>query len=261
MRSGTSPQWRARPATHELTSLDERLGLLLVVRVGIVALVLLGAVFATDQVVFTASDVGPISAAYLLIAAGAEWYRRTEFPGRMMVTRFVLPIDALYLAIVCTPSGGPRSPLVVLFAVQLIAVTLLVSERAGIRMALWDSFLFICIPTLSLVGPDRRHARSQRSGLPAGRPDGARHHGFLGRRHLHRLLLLGQREGTTPFQERDGRPGRDGLGAGRGHGRRRDPVDPPEHARQRLPVPPGRPLVHARGPARSGCSCGPRMPT
>jgi hypothetical protein len=29
-------------------------------------------------------------------------------------------------------------------------VTLLVSERAGLRMALWDSFLFILIPTLSL---------------------------------------------------------------------------------------------------------------
>jgi len=150
MRNAPSPQWRARPTTHELTSLDERLGLLLIVRVGIVALVLLGAIFATDQVVFTASEVGPISAAYLLIAAGAEWYRRTDLPGRMMVTRFVLPLDAVYLAIICTPSGGPRSPLVVLFAVQLIAVTLLVSERAGIRMALWDSFLFICIPTLSL---------------------------------------------------------------------------------------------------------------
>jgi diguanylate cyclase (GGDEF)-like protein len=66
------------------------------------------------------------------------------------VQQIVLPIDAIYLAVVTTAGGGPRSPLMVLFAVQLISVTLLVSARAGIRMALWDSFLFILIAALSL---------------------------------------------------------------------------------------------------------------
>jgi diguanylate cyclase (GGDEF)-like protein len=141
---------RAKAASHELTSLDERLGLLLLVRVGLVALILLAGVFASKQVAFDVAQVGPICAAYLVVAAAAEWYRRSQWRGRMLVHRAVLPLDAVFLAIVTTPSGGPRSPLVILFAVQLIAVTILGSERAGLRIALWDTFLFVMIPTLSL---------------------------------------------------------------------------------------------------------------
>ncbi len=151
-RPASTAPWRARPASHELTSLDERLGLLLIVRIGFVVLVALGALFAPDQVVVNIGQIGPVSAGYLLIAGTAEWYRRSELRGRMMVHRAVLPLDAIYLAAVTTPSGGPRSPLVVLFAVQIIAVTLLGSERAGLRTALWDTFLFVFIPTLSLSG-------------------------------------------------------------------------------------------------------------
>jgi diguanylate cyclase (GGDEF)-like protein len=139
-------------AAHELTSLDERLGLLLIVRIGMVLMVVLGALFASDQIGFSVTDVGPLSAGYLTVAAGAEWYRRSQGRGRMLLQRIILPLDAVYLAIVTTPGGGPRSQLVVLFAVQLIAVTLLASERAGVRIALWDTFLFIIIPTLSLSG-------------------------------------------------------------------------------------------------------------
>jgi diguanylate cyclase (GGDEF)-like protein len=134
----------------EPASRDQRLGLLLVVRLGLVAVVLLTALFASDQVGIRAVDVWPISAAYLAVAVGAEWYRRRPWPGRIALQGAILPLDAVYLAIVTTPGGGPRSPLIVLFSVQLIAATLLVSERAGISMALWDSFLLIIIPTLSL---------------------------------------------------------------------------------------------------------------
>ena len=142
----------AREGANELTSLEERFGLLLMVRIGIVGFVVLTAGFASAQVGIGITDIGPISAGYLTIVATAEWYRRKGHRGRMTLQRLILPLDAIYLAIVTTPSGGPRSQLVVLFAVQLIAVTLLVSERAGLRMALWDSFLFILIPTLSLSG-------------------------------------------------------------------------------------------------------------
>lgn len=151
-RPAAPAPWRARPATHELTSLDERLGLLLIVRIGFVVLVVLGALFAPSQIVVDITQVGPMSAAYLMIAGAAEWYRRSELRGRMMVHRAVLPLDAVYLAVVSTPSGGPRSPLVVLFAVQIIAITLLGSARAGLRSALWDTFLFVFIPTMSLSG-------------------------------------------------------------------------------------------------------------
>jgi len=142
----------SRLNAHELTSLEERLGLLLTVRIGLVVMVLLSSLYASSQVGFSVTQVGPLSAAYVMVAAAAEWYRRSQGRGRMFLHRAILPLDAVYLAVVTAPGGGPRSQLVVLFAVQLIAVTLLVSERAGIRIALWDSFLFIIIPTLSLSG-------------------------------------------------------------------------------------------------------------
>jgi two-component system cell cycle response regulator len=141
-----------RGSEHDLASLEERLGLLLIVRLGLVAFTVLTALFASHQVGFGVVDVGPLSAGYVAVVVGAEWYRRRGRAGRMPLQRAVLPLDAIYLAIVTSPSGGPRSQLVILFAVQLIAVTLLVSERAGLRMALWDSFLFLLIPTLSLSG-------------------------------------------------------------------------------------------------------------
>jgi diguanylate cyclase (GGDEF)-like protein len=114
-----------------------------------VAVVVVSAIFATSEVGFTAAQVAPLSAAYLILAGGAEWYQRSQWRGRMVLHRAILPLDGVYLAIVTTPGGGPRSQLVVLFSVQLIAVTLLASARAGIRMALWDSFLFVLIPALS----------------------------------------------------------------------------------------------------------------
>ena len=140
----------AREGAYELASLEERLGLLLLVRIGMAGFVVLTGIFATAQVGFDVTDVGIYTAAYLSIVAATEWYRRQGRRGRLTLHRLVLPLDAIYLTIVTAPSGGPRSQLVVLFAVQLIAVTLLVSERAGLRMALWDTFLFILIPTLSL---------------------------------------------------------------------------------------------------------------
>jgi diguanylate cyclase (GGDEF)-like protein len=140
----------SRPGAPELASRDERLGLLLLVRIGMVFLVLLAAAFASSQVGFDVGDVAPLCAGYLAVAAAAEWYRRRQGPGRMMLHRAILPLDGVYLAVVTTPGGGPRSQLMVLFAVQLIAVTLLAGEGAGILMAVWDSFLLVMIPVLSL---------------------------------------------------------------------------------------------------------------
>ncbi|HMC39605.1 MAG TPA: GGDEF domain-containing protein [Acidimicrobiales bacterium] len=145
------PVVRARPAESELTSLDERLGLLLLVRIGFVILVVAGALFASGTVGLDLGQIGPLSAAFLVVAGAAESYRRTRLRGRMLVHRAVLPLDAVYLAVVTAASGGSHSPFLILFAVQLIAVTLLASGRAGLRTALWDTFLFVLMPTAALT--------------------------------------------------------------------------------------------------------------
>ena len=150
MRPGQSAL-RARPASHELTSLDERLGLLLLVRIAFVVLVVLGALFASGATGVDLAQVGPLSAGFMVIAGAAESYRRTGLRGRMLVHRAVLPLDAVYLAVVTAASGGPHSPYLILFAVQLIAVTLLASARAGLRAALWDTFLFVLMPSAALT--------------------------------------------------------------------------------------------------------------
>lgn len=137
---------------QDLASLDERLGLLLVVRVGMVATVVLAAIFARHQLGADLRQVGPLSAGYLVLSGGVEWFRRSGRRGRLTVHRAMLPADSVYLAFVVVPGGGARSEFVFLFAVELIAVTLLASQRTGIRVALWDSLLFVVISTLSLQG-------------------------------------------------------------------------------------------------------------
>jgi diguanylate cyclase (GGDEF)-like protein len=149
--TGPSSVVRARTPDHELTSLDERLGLLLLVRISFVVLVVLGALFAPGAVGVGIAQVGPLSAAFMVISGAAESYRRSSRPGRMLVHRAVLPFDAIYLAVVTAASGGSHSPFLILFAVQLIAVTLLASARAGLRTALWDTFLFVLMPSAALT--------------------------------------------------------------------------------------------------------------
>ena len=146
-----STLFRARPASHELTSLDERLGLLLLVRIAFVVLVVTGALFVPNTVGVGLGQVGPLSAGFMVVAGAAEAYRRTSLKGRMFVHRAVLPLDAVYLAVITAASGGAHSPFLTLFAVQLIAVTLLASGRAGLRTALWDTFLFVLMPSAALT--------------------------------------------------------------------------------------------------------------
>jgi diguanylate cyclase (GGDEF)-like protein len=145
------PSVRARSVDHELTSLDERLGLLLLVRIAFVVLVVAGALFASGTVGVDLAQIGPLSAGFLVVAGAAEAYRRTDLKGRMMIHRAVLPLDAVYLAIVTAASGGPKSPFLMLFAIQLIALTLLASPRAGLRTALWDTLLFVLMPSAALT--------------------------------------------------------------------------------------------------------------
>ncbi len=133
----------------EVTNLDERLGLLLVVRCGIVAIVVVGSLVASTQLGITLDQSGPLSAFYLVLAGAVEWFRRSGRRSRLDVHQAMLPLDSLYLAFVTASTGGPRSELIFLFSIHLIATTLLGSPRTGIRLALWDSFLFVAIATFS----------------------------------------------------------------------------------------------------------------
>jgi diguanylate cyclase (GGDEF)-like protein len=171
---------KASLARPEHTALDERLGTLQAVRVTIVALVVLAAAVVPRQLGMNVDRVLPFSIAYLVVSFGGQLVDnapavRAEFmsvirsimtradswsAGRAGVARrsgapfqqMLLPVDSAYLAVLTVPSGGAQSDFLLLFAVQLISVTLLASPRTGMRLALWDSALLIAISVLQLGG-------------------------------------------------------------------------------------------------------------
>jgi diguanylate cyclase (GGDEF)-like protein len=158
---------RTRAAGRELTSLTERFEALLAVRFGIAVTVLLVAAIAQGQLKIDLNTIAPITVAYMLIGAITEWVRRAASARAINTHHVVLLIDSVYIALVVAP-GGPGSQLVFLFYVHLIAVTLLGSHRTGLRIALWDSFLFILIYAFSfnktmtsVLGTDVRMPKTQ----------------------------------------------------------------------------------------------------
>ncbi len=143
-----------RLANAEHTSLEQRFGALQVVRLCVVGLVVTAAFCAPQQLGLTVKQVLPLSFAYLALClfgqVGDHVFVKHPKRSRAPLQQMLLPIDSLYLAILTVPSGGAESDFILLFAVQLIAVTLLCSPRTGVRLALWDSVLLISISVLGL---------------------------------------------------------------------------------------------------------------
>lgn len=134
---------------RDLDRLAERFGALLVVRIGIAATVLVVAALAPSVVGIGVAVVAPVTAAYVGFAVLAEAARRR---GRLRldIQTVMQLVDVAYIAMIMAPTGGPRSQLVFLFYVHLIAVTLLGSHRTGVRMALIDSLVFVLLYTFAL---------------------------------------------------------------------------------------------------------------
>ncbi len=132
-----------RATAEDLASLDERLGLLLPVRVGLAAGVILIATFAPSELGSTWSAVALPSACYLLVAAVTEWLALRRYVDRVGLHRLLVPIDAVFLVWTTVPVGGAVRAPVLLLAVHLVAVTLLASVRSGLRLSLWDAGLLV----------------------------------------------------------------------------------------------------------------------
>ena len=52
-------------------------------------------------------------------------------------------LDGVYLAALMAPIGGSHSVLVFLVYLHLVAVTLLISHRAGLKLAVWQGLLMV----------------------------------------------------------------------------------------------------------------------
>jgi two-component system, cell cycle response regulator len=135
--------------------LAERYGALLVVRVGIASTVLLVATLARSVIGIGVLVVGPVTGAYLVFAVLAEVARRRA-KWRLDIQTVMQLVDVAYIALIMAPTGGPRSQLVFLLYVHLIAVTLLGTHRTGLRMASIDSAVFVLLYSFSLNAPVSR---------------------------------------------------------------------------------------------------------
>ena len=136
----------------DTTSLAERFGALVVVRLGLAATVLIAAA-ASRKLGISVDIAAPLTGCYLLVALALDSIRWATGGRAVGLYQAVLLLDSLYIATVVAVTGGPRSALLFLFYVHLVAVTLLGSHRTGLRVALWDSLLFALIYGFSLNTP------------------------------------------------------------------------------------------------------------
>jgi diguanylate cyclase (GGDEF)-like protein len=143
---------RAAAAAAELTSLNDRFAALLFVRMAIAATVMLLAALAPATIGISLEVIAPVTVAFLVAGAATELVTRAGKERAVRAHHTMLLVDVAYLALVVIPTGGPRSQLIFLFYVHLVAVTLLGSHRSGLRIAFCDSFVFVVVHVFALEG-------------------------------------------------------------------------------------------------------------
>src|SRR5207247_6437180 len=103
-----------------------------------VALVVVPAV--TDEFV---GILVPLALTYAVVVGVTELARRRSVVADRALVSPMLLVDAFVLAVALSRTGGYRSPLLFLVFLQVAAVTLLVSLRAGLKFATWCALLLL----------------------------------------------------------------------------------------------------------------------
>ena len=148
----------------DFAPLGSRLGLLHVVRLVVVAVVVAVTSGVPQVVGADGRALASVTALYVLVAVGAELLRGgRRFPGAALVGVMLL-LDGVYLGAVVALTGGAGSVLGFLVVIHVIAVTLLVSFRTGLKIALWHALLLfvtynaeaagLLLADRPVVGPD-----------------------------------------------------------------------------------------------------------
>ena len=137
---------------RDLTPLADRLGLLQLVRAVIVAGVMGATAFAPDVVHMRATEAARPTAVYALVTVLAELCRRAAHRRGLRAVQLVVLADGVYLTALVAPIGGTASALMFVLYLHVVAVTLLMSPRAGLKVALWDSLLMVAGYSLATTG-------------------------------------------------------------------------------------------------------------
>lgn len=135
----------ARRST-DLVSLAERLRMLRVLRAVMAAVVVIDAALLPQslRVPFVTLAVSALAYLTFCLLAEVAW-RLLHRPGLWLFSALIL-VDGTFLGFAgWMHGGGASSPIRYLVLVHLGAVTLLASYRTGLKLALWDSLVQVCI--------------------------------------------------------------------------------------------------------------------
>lgn len=148
---------------------SERMGYLQVLRLAFCVVALASASIAPEALGATARQfMAPVG--FYLIAIGMfEAVRKTRI-ANVVITASMLLVDGLYLAWVTYASGSAESPLRFLLYMHVIAVTLLVSHKAGVKIAWWHSLMifFVFHAQLAEIIPARGIAADEFNAVGLG---------------------------------------------------------------------------------------------
>jgi two-component system cell cycle response regulator len=142
----------ALAAAGDLAPLDRRLGLLQLLRVGLAVAAAVTAFAFPDALDHRGPFVAALGAAYAAVSGGAELARRRLGLRSTSIVGGMLILDGVYLAGAMVFTGGPQSPLAFLVLVHVVAVTLLLSLRTGLKAALWHALLLFLSSWLQQAG-------------------------------------------------------------------------------------------------------------
>ena len=147
------------------------MGSLGAVRCGLVALVLIFGLLSRETVEVSPAELTIGSAAYLLLVLLTPWIVRRQPRNRAQwVIALSLLVDGVYLCWATYATGGTLSPLRFLLVVHVVAVTLLASYRTGLKIAMWDSILYLVVLYAQAAGLVPVH-EAFASTFPAGGVD------------------------------------------------------------------------------------------
>lgn len=135
---------RRGPATSELVPLAARVQWLALMRITLAALVLTSRVTLPSIVPGALDDLVLAVGIYLAAETISELVRAHFGWDRHLLTAMLL-VDGVFLAYITVTTGGQASILRSLITLQLIAVTLLVSYRTGLKMAAWHLILLFAV--------------------------------------------------------------------------------------------------------------------
>ena len=140
------------PNTDSTATLSrERIGYLQILRIAFCLIAIASATLTPEVMGVGVSDFAAPTAVYLIAIGAFEVLRKSQF-GSHYLSVPMLIADGLYLAWVTYASGADQSPLRFLLYMHVIAVTLLVSHKAGVRIAWWHSLLIFGVFHAQLTG-------------------------------------------------------------------------------------------------------------